>query len=40
MTPLHEPFDDTTKIFYRQFFENKGIAVETVGDEKNENENT
>jgi len=29
MTSSHEPFDDTTKAFYRQFFENKGIAVET-----------
>ncbi|HEW98773.1 MAG: hypothetical protein DRR16_08095 [Candidatus Parabeggiatoa sp. nov. 3] len=29
MTASHEPFDDSTKAFYRQFFENKGIAVET-----------
>jgi hypothetical protein len=29
MTASHEPFDDSTKAFYRQFFENQGIAVES-----------
>jgi hypothetical protein len=29
MTPSHEPFDDTAKTFYRQFFEERGLAVET-----------
>ena len=25
----HEPFDDSTKAFYRQLFENWGMSVET-----------
>jgi len=29
MTTSHEPFDETTKIFYRRFFEDKGLLVET-----------
>jgi len=28
MTTSHEPFDDTAKVFYRQFFEKRGLAVE------------
>jgi uncharacterized Zn finger protein (UPF0148 family) len=29
MTSSHEPFDETTKVFYRQFFESKGLLVDT-----------
>jgi tRNA threonylcarbamoyladenosine modification (KEOPS) complex Pcc1 subunit len=29
MSSSHEPFDDSTKAFYKQFFKNKGIAVES-----------
>jgi tRNA threonylcarbamoyladenosine modification (KEOPS) complex Pcc1 subunit len=27
-TTSHEPFDDTAKAFYRQFFEQRGLVVE------------
>jgi len=29
MTSSSEPFDDTTKAFYRRFFEQRGMVVET-----------
>ncbi len=29
MSSKHEPFDETAKVFYRRFFENKGLLVET-----------
>ena len=29
MSLKHEPFDETAKVFYRRFFENKGLLVET-----------
>jgi predicted SPOUT superfamily RNA methylase MTH1 len=29
MSDSHEPFDESTKVFYRRFFENKGLLVET-----------
>jgi len=32
MTSKHEPFYETTKVFYRRFFENKGLLVETERD--------